>query len=53
MPNLIREQLRVGGDARERPSSKICPVKIPAWVPYTGPQTDVFVFFRSARRKGS
>ena len=48
-----RGTAQVGGDARERPSRGTCPVKIPAWVPYTGPQTDGFGFFRSARRKGS
>ena len=42
---------QVGGNARERPSRKTCPVKIPAWVPYTGPRTDAFGFFRSARRR--
>jgi hypothetical protein len=26
---------QIGGDARERPSRKTRPVKIPAWVPYT------------------
>ena len=45
--------LQVGGDARQRPSGKTCPVKIPAWVPIRDPQTDAFGFFRSARRKGS
>jgi hypothetical protein len=31
---------QVGWDARERPSRKTCPVKIPAWVPYTGYRAD-------------
>jgi hypothetical protein len=41
---------QVGGDACERPSRKTRPVKIPAWVPYTG-QTPAGSFL-SARRKG-
>lgn len=31
---------QVGWDARESPSRKTCPVKIPAWVPYTGRRAD-------------
>jgi len=43
---------QVGGDARERPSRKTRPVKIPAGVPYTGHRTDACGTFRSARWKG-
>jgi hypothetical protein len=38
---------QVGGDARERPSRKTCPVKAPAWVPYTGYRADACGSFRS------
>jgi hypothetical protein len=43
---------QVAGDAREKPPGKTCPVRIPGWVPYTGPRAGAFGFFRSARRKG-
>ena len=44
---------QVGGDARERPSRKTCPVKIPAWVPYTGHRTDVWGLLLQRQAEGS
>ena len=44
---------QVGGDARERPSRKTRPVKIPAWAPYTGHRTDACEFLPQRQAEGS